>query len=79
VTDHQARIIAELHRRYGPVFRTAPDQLSYNVEEAWQDIYGKPPQHNTQLPKSPLQFTPTHNSVDSMIQEPDDVELQRMR
>jgi hypothetical protein len=79
VTGHQARVVAELHRRYGPVVRTAPDELSYNVEEAWQDIYGKPPQRNTQLQKSPLQFTPTHSGVNSMIQEPDDEEHQRMR
>ena len=30
----------ELHERYGPVVRVAPDELSYVNAEAWRDIYG---------------------------------------
>jgi hypothetical protein len=59
--------------------RIAPDELSYNIEEAWQDIYGKPPHRNTQLQKDPLQFIPPSSGVNGMIQEPDDEQHQRMR
>ncbi|KAI2631794.1 putative cytochrome P450 [Xylaria nigripes] len=30
----------ELHRRYGPVVRTAPNELSFNTAQSWKDIYG---------------------------------------
>lgn len=30
----------ELHDKYGSVVRIAPDELSYNTSEAWQDICG---------------------------------------
>jgi hypothetical protein len=32
--------VKELHDAYGSVVRIAPDELSYNSPEAWQDIYG---------------------------------------
>lgn len=41
-------VVQDLHERYGDVVRIAPDELSYNVGEAWKDIYGiRPglPQH----------------------------------
>lgn len=34
---HQS--IKELHDRHGPVVRIAPDELSFNVNEAWQSFY----------------------------------------
>ncbi|KAK3044115.1 hypothetical protein LTS18_002142, partial [Coniosporium uncinatum] len=30
----------ELHDKYGPVVRTAPNELSFNSVSSWQDIYG---------------------------------------
>lgn len=30
----------KLHKKYGPVLRIAPDELSYASAQAWQDIYG---------------------------------------
>ncbi|KAL4899812.1 hypothetical protein BDW74DRAFT_188846 [Aspergillus multicolor] len=30
-----------LHKRYGDVVRIAPDELSYQDEQAWKDIYGR--------------------------------------
>ena len=33
--------IAEFHKKFGPVIRIAPSQLSYITEDAWSDIYGK--------------------------------------
>lgn len=29
----------ELHDQYGPIFRMAPDEISFATEEAWNDIY----------------------------------------
>ncbi|KAE9376744.1 cytochrome P450 ClCP1 [Stipitochalara longipes BDJ] len=75
----QAFINAEIHRQYGPVVRTAPDELSFNVEEAWNDIYGKPTPRNTQLPKDELQFFKPVSGTNGMIQEPSDEEHQRQR
>ncbi|KAF2230509.1 cytochrome P450 monooxygenase-like protein [Viridothelium virens] len=35
-----ATTINDIHARYGPVVRVAPDELSYIDEEAWRAIYG---------------------------------------
>lgn len=44
----------ELHERYGPVVRLAPNHLSYTDPRAWKDIYGhrSGPQH-AHLPENP--------------------------
>jgi cytochrome P450 len=34
--------IRALHAEYGHIVRIGPDELSYDVPEAWEDIYGKP-------------------------------------
>jgi hypothetical protein len=78
-TGHQAYLVADLHRQYGQIVRIAPDELSFNVEEAWNDIYGKPATHNTQLQKSSSQFFKPPSAVNNMLQEPSDEEHQRMR
>lgn len=31
----------QLHEKYGPVLRIAPDELSFANAQAWQDICGK--------------------------------------
>jgi hypothetical protein len=33
--------VSELHEKYGPVVRISPNELSYIMEDAWNDIYGK--------------------------------------
>ena len=35
--------VAELHQKYGPVVRIAPNELSYIRGDAWKDIYGLQP------------------------------------
>lgn len=35
--------IKELHDRYGPVVRVAPNQLSFSSATSWKDIYGHTP------------------------------------
>lgn len=39
--------LRDLHNRYGPVVRIAPDELSYITPEAWKDIYS-----NRNIPKN---------------------------
>ncbi|KAK2601505.1 hypothetical protein N8I77_010952 [Diaporthe amygdali] len=41
--------VGEMHREYGKVVRSAPNELSFIHEEAWRDIYGLAPG------KAPLQ------------------------
>lgn len=40
----------ELHEKYGPVVRVAPDELSYVTEGAWKTIYG---QRSVEMAKDP--------------------------
>ncbi|PVI03628.1 benzoate 4-monooxygenase cytochrome P450 [Periconia macrospinosa] len=43
----QPKHILSMHRKYGPVVRIAPNELSFNTAQAWKDIYnyssGNPP------------------------------------
>ncbi|KAJ4349701.1 uncharacterized protein N0V89_008318 [Didymosphaeria variabile] len=39
--------LQDMHTKYGPVVRVAPDELSYINPEAWKDIYG-----NRNIPKN---------------------------
>ncbi|KAF1847369.1 benzoate 4-monooxygenase cytochrome P450 [Cucurbitaria berberidis CBS 394.84] len=32
--------VLDLHRKYGPVVRVAPNELSFNSAQSWKDIYG---------------------------------------
>ncbi|KAJ4299478.1 hypothetical protein N0V90_004723 [Kalmusia sp. IMI 367209] len=43
------RTLHELHTKYGPVVRIAPDELSYINADAWKDIYG-----NRHIPKNAI-------------------------
>jgi hypothetical protein len=70
--------ILELHEKYGPVVRIAPDELSY-ISDAWQDIYGRPSHRNTELVKDASQFAPPPNGVPGLLMEPSAKEHARMR
>ncbi|KAI0536530.1 putative cytochrome P450 [Xylaria digitata] len=35
--------VSDLHRRYGPVVRIAPNELAFSSPEGWRDIYGHKP------------------------------------
>ncbi|KAK4498607.1 hypothetical protein PRZ48_011266 [Zasmidium cellare] len=49
--------VLEFHRRYGPVVRIAPNELSFIDKAAWQDIYGLLPDR-TQNRKDREAYTP---------------------
>lgn len=44
-SGRQPYILLELHEKYGPVVRTAPNELSFNTAGSWKDIYGFRPGH----------------------------------
>lgn len=37
--------LIELHKKYGPVVRLAPNELSFDTVQSWKDIYGSRPGH----------------------------------
>lgn len=37
--------LIELHKKYGPVVRIAPNELSFDTARSWKDIYGSRPGH----------------------------------
>lgn len=45
--------VESLHRRYGPVVRVAPNEISFRHVQAWVDIFRPWPGH-LQFPKDPL-------------------------
>lgn len=69
--------ILELHNRYGPVVRLAPNELSFTTTDAWNDIYAKPTKR-PQLQKEHT-FLPPSTGVSGIIFETDDAEHSRLR
>jgi averantin hydroxylase len=58
--------LLELHKQYGPVVRTAPDELSYATSQAWKDVF----QHRTgheEFPKDPIALVRPPNGVYSIL------------
>jgi len=71
--------IKELHDRYGEVVRIAPNELSYNSSQAWQDICGhrQATKHGS-FEKDVTFFSRPFNGAQS-IQTANDVDHRRMR
>lgn len=52
--------VLDMHRKYGPIVRIAPNELAYTSPEAWNDIYGL--QHGrVQNPRDIAAYTPLAN------------------
>jgi hypothetical protein len=62
---------AELHDTYGPIIRIGLNSLTYILEDAWIDIYGRPPNRNSPLSKDDAQFVPLGDSAPGLLFEPD--------
>jgi hypothetical protein len=56
----------ELHERYGPVFRMAPDELSFASEEAWNDIYAWRKGHKRSY-RDPAFYVAPEGQADNII------------
>ncbi|OTA87086.1 hypothetical protein M434DRAFT_399648 [Hypoxylon sp. CO27-5] len=57
--------VTDLHVKYGPVVRIAPDELAFCDPQAWKDIYGHKPQGQEEFPKDdkfyrPIKSTPVN-------------------
>lgn len=51
--------VAEMHRKYGPVIRISPNELSFNDPQAWKDIYGRKATRNVfELPHDASFYNP---------------------
>ncbi|RAH40560.1 cytochrome P450 [Aspergillus brunneoviolaceus CBS 621.78] len=51
MTGHSTGWINQMHAKYGPVVRVAPDELSYASASAWKDIYGSHPARPGGMPR----------------------------
>ncbi|KAJ5047261.1 uncharacterized protein L3040_003098 [Drepanopeziza brunnea f. sp. 'multigermtubi'] len=71
-TGRIAYKITDFHGIYGPIVRIAPDELNFILEDAWQDIYGKPLPRNSQLRKDPDQFVANPDGPLGLLLEPSD-------
>lgn len=53
LSGRQPYHLLQLHEKYGPVVRTAPNELSFSSVNSWKDIYGFRQGHKTFV-KSPF-------------------------
>ncbi|KAL4917414.1 cytochrome P450 [Aspergillus aurantiobrunneus] len=58
-----ARDLQQLHRKYGPVVRIAPDELSYITPAAAKPIYTS----NPEFSKDPMHLPPFHNGAPGIL------------
>ena len=56
----------ELHQRYGPIVRLAPNELSFIDGQAWYDIYDHH-QGRPNFPKNPLWMAPGDDGIHSIL------------
>lgn len=68
---------ARLHKKYGPVVRVSPNELSYITAQAWADIYGR--RHPKQLQKHPDIISGPSGGVYWLANTPNDQDHSRMR
>ena len=70
--------VQKLHRHYGDVVRTAPDEVSFACEDAWHDIY-QARTGRKQFPKDPVFFQSPPGQPPNLITVIDMNESARMR
>lgn len=61
--------IEKLHRKYGPVLRIAPNEITFAKAEAWADIFSLRPGH-LQFPKDPVWWARQPGQPESLISVP---------
>lgn len=70
--------ILELHKRYGPVVRISPTELAFNSAQAFKDIYGVRPGHQS-FSKDRSHYVYPPNGVDHLVSAVDDATHARHR
>jgi cytochrome P450 len=71
--------IEKLHVRYGPIVRTAPDEISVADPDGWKDIYAARPGHKS-FPKNPIWWGgKSTGQPESLINAEDPADHERMR
>ena len=64
--------VQKIHERYGPIVRTAPNELSFAKAEAWNDIFSYRPGHSP-FPKNPVWWASPPGQPTSILSAgPDD-------
>ncbi|KAK2755487.1 hypothetical protein FQN54_006424 [Arachnomyces sp. PD_36] len=71
--------ILDLHLKYGPVVRTAPNELSFNTAQSWKDIYGFRQGHQTFIKSNFYDGGSFADRVHSIVSERDPVQHGIMR
>ncbi|XRM46065.1 hypothetical protein ABZX51_009122 [Aspergillus tubingensis] len=67
-----------LHRKYGPIVRTAPDEVSFASGDAWTDIYASRPD-DRQFLKDPLWWRRQPGQPDTLLSATHPAKHSRMR
>ncbi|OJJ99918.1 hypothetical protein ASPACDRAFT_119792 [Aspergillus aculeatus ATCC 16872] len=57
ISGNSSYWLYDLHEKYGPIVRVAPNEISYSDPQAWQDIYGPQPNQRLGMPKDPKFFS----------------------
>lgn len=71
--------VVDLHKRYGPIVRVMPDEISVIEPQAWKDVHGYQRQTDHPIPvKHPLRYSKPANGADSIIRANDE-DHQRLR
>lgn len=54
ITGNSHEIILDLHKKYGPIVRVAPDELAFQSVSAWTDIGGHRKLGQAEMTKEPI-------------------------
>ena len=68
-----------LHEKYGPVVRVAPNELSFNSPQSWQDIYGIRQGHEVLIKSKFYKGGSFANQASSLVSERDPAKHREMR
>ncbi|KAF2725985.1 cytochrome P450 [Polychaeton citri CBS 116435] len=75
-TDH--KVIPALHRKYGPIVRLAPNELSFaGGAQAWEDIHG--PKKGALPHKDPIFYPRSINGADSIMTADDEEHIRQRK
>lgn len=79
IQGNEATVLPALHKKYGPVVRIAPKELSYTGDaQTWKDIHGFRKAGQNQVVKDKFSYGKPFNKVDNLITA-DDANHSRQR